>query len=51
MKDIEKYLKELADQVVVEDSKSRIERLLKRIETAKANIKEREKQKFTKNSF
>ena len=43
MKDIEKYLKELADQIVVEDSESRIKRVLKRAEE-KTNSKKQETQ-------
>ncbi len=44
MKDIEKYLKELADQIVLDDAKSRVERVLKRIEAEKASSAEKETQ-------
>lgn len=44
MKDIEKYLKELADKVVLDDTKSRVERVLKRIEAEKARNAEKETQ-------
>ena len=43
-KDMEKYLKKLAAQVVVDCSKSRIERVMKRIEEEKANSKKQETQ-------